>query len=96
MEYSYNEPFARRYFSHPAYDITVVGVTWDQANAFCAWRTQYSVNYTTEMNNPREIDNYRLPSESEWEYAAQGGNDKPDYPWGGPYLRNSKGLLETQ
>lgn len=94
FEYSYNEPFARRYFSHPAYDdYPVVGVTWDQANAFCAWRTQYSVNYTKEINKPREIDNYRLPSESEWEYAAQGGNDKPDYPWGGPYLRNSKGCL---
>ena len=33
--YSYNEPMARNYFWHPAYDdYPVVGVDWHMANAF--------------------------------------------------------------
>ena len=39
--YSYNEPMTNMYFWHPSYDdYPVVGVTWQQANAFNVWRTQ--------------------------------------------------------
>ncbi|MCJ8210753.1 SUMF1/EgtB/PvdO family nonheme iron enzyme [Mucilaginibacter sp. RS28] len=37
---SYNEPYVSNYFRHPAYqDYPVVGVTWDQAQDYCVWRT---------------------------------------------------------
>lgn len=37
---AYNEPLVEYYFRHPAYrNYPVVGVTWQQANDYCAWRT---------------------------------------------------------
>jgi gliding motility-associated lipoprotein GldJ len=37
---AYNEPFVELYLRHPAYrDYPVVGVSWLQANDYCAWRT---------------------------------------------------------
>ena len=37
---SYNEPFVDNYLRHPSYqNYPVVGVSWVQANEYCAWRT---------------------------------------------------------
>ncbi len=91
--YSYNEPMAKQYYSHPAYgDYPVVGVSWKQATAFCEWRTHYLMAYQESKKQSGQTD-FRLPTEAQWEYAARGGRSQSSYPWGGPYLRNKKGCL---
>ena len=91
--YAYNEPMAKKYYSHPAFgNYPVVGVNWKQATAFCEWRTHYLNAYLQSKKKPAESD-FRLPTEAEWEYAARGGRSQADYPWGGYYLRNKKGCL---
>jgi gliding motility-associated lipoprotein GldK len=90
--YSYNEPYARNYFSHPAFDdYPVVGVNWKQARAFCNWRTK--IWNTFKGANEPNSEEFRLPFEAEWEHAARGGQELAPYPWGGYYVRNAKGCL---
>lgn len=53
-----------------ALDHPVVGVSWQDAVAYCEWLSK-----KTSLR-------YRLPTEAEWELAAQGSKEKIKYSWG--------------
>lgn len=86
-----NDMLMKGYFSNPKFGkYPVVGVSWKQAKAYTIWKTQMvNRSLIKAKMSPVEV---RLPTEAEWEYAARGGKDGMNYPWGNE-LHGSKGCL---
>ncbi len=83
------------YFRHPGFNsYPLVGISYQQAVAFCKWRTNAAnfALYIKENNISdweRHLDDhfpvrfyYRLPTEKEWEMIASGNKPVEQYPWG--------------
>src|ERR1700749_676514 len=64
---SYNEPYVNNYLRHPAFqDYPVVGITWDQVQDYCSWRTD-------RMNENILRETGRLVSWKDKSMQGQGG-----------------------
>lgn len=83
------------YFRHPSFNNSpAVGMSYEQAIAFCEWRTN-AVNLllSKQLNRKFKRVKYRLPSMIEWELAAADGLDLTLYPYGLKSLYDEKGRL---
>lgn len=86
FKFAYNEPLVINYWCHPAFDnYPAVGISWNQAKAYCAWLTETTNAALAEKGKPA-LAAFRLPTEMEWEYAAHGTlaaeKSSEIYPWG--------------
>lgn len=66
----YNEPFVTQYLRHPAYqNYPVVGVSWEQANDYCIWRTdrvneRILINAGILREDPEQVDDNTFNTEA--------------------------------
>jgi formylglycine-generating enzyme required for sulfatase activity len=91
------------YFSEPMFRFfPVVGVSYAQVQRYCAWRSEITtMNYRKKNPKSKIRFHYRLPTEKEWEEAAQMAYSADKYPYGfekvliKPQKINTKELLKN-
>jgi len=66
------------------YDHPVIHITWNDADAYCEWISS------------KTGQEYHLPTEAEWEYAARSGSKEYKYSWGNgaPSGKNGENICD--
>ncbi|MGZ3882772.1 MAG: SUMF1/EgtB/PvdO family nonheme iron enzyme [Bacteroidia bacterium] len=72
---AYCEPYMHYYYRHPAYaNYPAVGISYEQALAYCKWRTEQVGEFMTISKKYDLMTfKYRLPSKAEWEFLSNNG-----------------------
>lgn len=66
--------FASTYYRHPAFnDYPVVGVSYEQALAYCKWRSERVKQFAAYGFKKEFKLEYRLPTKAEWELISYNG-----------------------
>jgi formylglycine-generating enzyme required for sulfatase activity len=92
MSLGSNETYTKYYFRHPAYHgYPVVNISKEGAELYCEWLTS---KYDSLSNGELNVI-FRLPTRTEWIYAANGGDENSKYAWGNGGLRNENGLIQA-
>lgn len=101
-ELSYNDPLVETYYRHPAYDdYPVVGVSWNQVQEYCKWRTD-AVNKMLLINrgihNPtpdeKDADAFSTDAYLAGQYEGNVRKNLPDLQTGGERpVRFEDGIL---
>lgn len=77
------------YFEDPLFaKFPVVGLDRVMMEDYAEW-----LSAELKKKHPEWEFNFRLPTKHEWQFAAMGGRDNNKFPWGGPFVRNSKGCV---
>jgi len=79
---------------HPYANYPVVGLTALQCEQFLALLSEEKDEFNREKGLPL-TPAYRLPTAEQYTYAARGGKELAQFPWGGPYLRDPRGHLRA-
>jgi len=74
---------ALRNFPEGGDNLPVTGISWDEAEAYLTWLSRETGNH------------YRLPSASEWEYAARAGTNTI-YSWGDEVGQNRANCINCR
>lgn len=86
---AYNEPFVTGYFRNPEFaEFPVVGISHQQAMEYCNWLTK---KYNSDPKSKFKHAKFKLPTKLHWTYAAAGGLNLAEFPWGTATLQDKKG-----